>query len=221
MEKHIVKILKTEFVTHNVKRFMLEKPPGYTFISGQATDVSINKPGLEDELRPFTFTCLNTDNYLEFTIKIYKDHNGVTAKLFDIDAGDELIVHEVFGTIAYKEPGLFIAGGAGITPFISILRQLKSKGLLAGNVLLFANRTADDVILKDELDEMLGEKHIDVLSGPGNGEDGQHIDKNLLIQYVNEQMKSYYLCGPDDFVTAMKKDLADLGVADDKMVFEQ
>ncbi len=41
MEKHIVKVLKTEFVTHNVRRFTIEKPAGYKFISGQATDVSI------------------------------------------------------------------------------------------------------------------------------------------------------------------------------------
>lgn len=221
MEKHIVKIIKTEFVTHNVKRFTLEKPTGYTFTSGQATDVSINKPGLKDEVRPFTFTCLNSDDHLEFTIKIYKDHNAVTSKLGDLKAGDELIVHEIFGAIAYKQPGLFIAGGAGITPFISILRQLKKEDKLAENVLLFANRTEDDVILKDELDEMLGKSHIDILSEPGNGEKGQRIGKDLLEQYVNDQMKYYYLCGPDEFVADMKKNLAGLGISEEEMVYEK
>jgi len=99
MEKHIVKVINTAFVTHNVKRFTLQKPGGYTFISGQATDVSINKPGLEEDLHPFTFTCLNTDDHLEFTIKIYKGHNGFTEKLLDVNKGDELIIHEVFGAI--------------------------------------------------------------------------------------------------------------------------
>jgi len=93
MEKHIVKVLQTNFVTHNVKHFVIEKPAGYTFVSGQATDVSINKPGLEDELRPFTFTSLNHWENLEFTIKIYTDHDGVTNKLLNINAGDELILH--------------------------------------------------------------------------------------------------------------------------------
>src|ERR1700733_41103 len=165
MENHIVKVLKTEFVTHNVKRFTVEKPKGYLFVSGQATDVSINKPGLEDDVHPFTFTCLNTDDHLEFIIKIYK---GMTKKLSNLKAGDELILHEVFGAINYQGPGLFIAGGAGITPFISILRQLKKDDQLAGNVLLFANRTEDDVILKDELDEMLGQNHIDIISNPAS-----------------------------------------------------
>ena len=219
MEKHIVKVLKTEFVTHNVKRFTLEKPAGYHFISGQATDVSINKPGLEEDLHPFTFTCLNTDDHLEFTIKIYK---GMTKKLLDVNAGDELILHEVFGAINYQGPGIFIAGGAGITPFISILRQLKKDGELAGNVLLFANRTEDDVIIKDELDEMLGQNHIDIISNPASsGANGSRIDKDLIERHLTAKTEYAYVCGPDEFVAAMKKDLLELGLKEEQVVIEQ
>jgi ferredoxin-NADP reductase len=71
MKSSIVKVLRTELVTHNVKRFVVEKPDGYTFVPGQATDIAINKPGLENELRPFTFTCLPSADYLEFMIKMY------------------------------------------------------------------------------------------------------------------------------------------------------
>jgi len=222
MEKHIVKVLKTEMVTHNVKRFTIEKPAGYTFISGQATDVSINKTGLTNELRPFTFTCLNGDDNLEFTIKIYKGHNGVTEKLLDVNAGEELILHEVFGAINYQGPGLFIAGGAGITPFISILRKLKKEKKLAGNTLLFANHTEDDIILKDELDEMLGQNHVDILSDPKSpGAQGSRIDKKLLKQYITEKTQYCYICGPDEFVAAMKADLLELGIKDEQIVIEQ
>ena len=215
MEEHLVKILETGYVTHNVKRFKVEKPTGYPYVSGQATDISINKPGLEDELRPFTFTSVNTDDHLEFTIKIYKGHNGVTEKLADINAGDELIVHEVFGAIAYHQPGLFIAGGAGITPFISILRQLKIDGKLAGNTLLFANHTTADIILKDELTELLGENFINVLKVP----DGKTIDKTMLSTYAGK-FANYYVCGPDKFTTDIIDILKDLGVAEEQIIFE-
>ncbi len=215
MEKHLVKVLETGYVTHNVKRFKVEKPAGYTYVSGQATDVSINKPGLEDELRPFTFTSVNTDDHLEFTIKIYKEHNGVTEKLADVNAGDELIIHEVFGAIAYDQPGLFIAGGAGITPFISILRQLKIDGKLAGNTLLFANHTPADIILKDELTELLGENFINIIKVP----DGKTIDKTMLGAYAGK-FANYYVCGPDKFTTDMIDSLKDLGVAEEQIIFE-
>jgi len=58
-EEHVVKILKIENVTHNVKRFTLSKPENYPFKPGQATDIVINLPSWKDERRPFTFTCLN------------------------------------------------------------------------------------------------------------------------------------------------------------------
>ena len=46
MESHIVKVLKAYYVTHDVKCFVVEKPEGYDFIPGQATNVSINRPQL-------------------------------------------------------------------------------------------------------------------------------------------------------------------------------
>jgi ferredoxin-NADP reductase len=218
---HKVKILRTEYVTHNVRHFVVERPVNYNFISGQATDVSINKPDLENELRPFTFTGLNSGKDLEFTIKIYTDHHGVTEKLGKIEAGEELILHDVFGAINYKEPGLFIAGGAGITPFLSILRQLKADNKLQGNTLLFANHTEKDIILKDELSDMLGPNFINILSHPELPEStARTIDRDLIKQYLNGQ-SNYYICGPDPFVEAMVKYLRELGVQQSQIVIEE
>ncbi len=222
MSNSIVKVLKAEYLTHNVKRFVVEKPAGYNFIPGQATDLAINQPGLETELRPFTFTSLNESDYLEFVIKIYTGHDGVTEKLSLINEGDELIIHDVFGTIGYKGPGLFIAGGAGITPFISIFRELKRRDKLAGNTLLFANREPRDIILKDELTAMLGKNHLDILEKPLTpGVAGAHINKALLKQHLGDSTAYYYICGPDKFTSLMIENLLDLGVKDEQLVFEQ
>ena len=88
MTEYIVKIISTEYVTHNVKSLKFEKPQGFSFIPGQAADVSINKPELVNEKRPFTFTALSSWDHLEFTIKIYKDHNGVTKRIDELIPGD-------------------------------------------------------------------------------------------------------------------------------------
>lgn len=222
MDKFIVKVLETDYVTHNVKRFVLEKPAGYTFTPGQATDVAINRPGLEDELRPFTFTCLNDDDHLEFMIKIYTGHNGVTEKLGSVNVGDELIVHEVFGSIAYKGPGVFIAGGAGITPFVAILRQLKADNKLSGNILLFANHNESDIILKDELKGLLDGNFINILKAPVTpGIPGSIIDRKLLKHYISEAVTNYYICGPDSFTNAMVENLQSLGIEASRIVIEQ
>ena len=222
MSKHIVRILKTSMVTHNVKRFVVEKPEGFHFISGQATEISINKPGLEEDLRPFTFTSVNAFDYLEFTIKIYSGHDGLTKKLGNVEAGDELILHDVFGTITYHGPGLFIAGGAGITPFISIFRDLKSKGGLEGCRLIFANKTMDDVILKEELEEMLGDKFINVVEISADPTvPPRFIDKELIKTYMKDDNQFYYICGPDPFTQIMISYLLDLGVNKTQIIIEQ
>ena len=76
--ENIVKILSAEYVTHDVRQFRIEKPQGFTFIPGQATELSINKEGWRDKKNPFTFTGLAGEPYLEFIIKIYPSHQGVT-----------------------------------------------------------------------------------------------------------------------------------------------
>ncbi len=222
MSKHIVKVLKTDFVTHNVKRFVVEKPAGFTFVPGQAADISINQPGLEEELRPFTFTSMNGSNYLEFIIKIYGGHDGVTKKLGLLGVGDELIFHDVFGTITYQGAGLYIAGGAGITPFISIFRDLKSKNKLKDNTLIFVNRTADDVILEEELKDMLADNFISVIEKSADPSiPAKFIDRELLKPYVGQQNEFYYICGPEGFTNIMIQYLQDLGIDRSRIIIEQ
>src|SRR5689334_8705366 len=122
MESHVVKVKDVRKVTHDVLGIKVEKPAGYNFVPGQATEVAINDPQWVNEKRPFTFTNLPEEDHLEFTIKTYPQHKGVTNRLLGLKAGDELVLHDVWGAIHYKGKGLFIAGGAGVTPFISIFR---------------------------------------------------------------------------------------------------
>src|ERR1017187_2727193 len=156
MHQHIVKIRSIDKVTHDVLKIVTEKPKKYIFTPGQATEISINKNGWKDKKNPFTFTCLPDNDYLEFTIKTYPSHKSVTNELLHLKINDELILHDVFGAIAYKGEGVFIAGGAGVTPFISIFRQLQSKNKIGNNKLIFANKTKADIILEHEFKNLLG-----------------------------------------------------------------
>ncbi|NII25432.1 flavodoxin reductase [Pseudoflavitalea sp. X16] len=221
-EEHIVKILAAEFVTHNVRRFTLEKPVGYRFEPGQATEISINKPDWKNERRPFTFTSLNEWEHLEFTIKIYSDRQGVTNELGKLQPDDELILHDVWGTIHYEGPGTFIAGGAGVTPFIAILRQLYNTGKLGNNQLIFSNRTEKDIILKEEFTAMLGDRFINTLTQEKTTQyDNHKIDAAYLQEVVKDFNQYFYICGPDAMVDELEQTLIGLGVPKEKVVREQ
>lgn len=220
--EYIVKILTTEFLTHNVKIFVIEKPKNYKFIPGQANKISINNSKWKYEQRPFTFTNLNEDSVLEFTIKSYPQHKGVTEQLHKLKPGDELIIREPFGTINYKGIGVFIAGGAGITPFIAIFRQLQKNNKLTENKLIFSNKKAEDVILEKELREIFKENLILTLTEENKqGYENKKIDEEFLKEHINNFNQNFYICGTPEFVKDIRKILNRLGVKKELLIFEK
>jgi len=222
MEKHTVKIIGIQQVTHDVKCFRVEKPAGYTFVPGQATEVSVNKPGWEEEARPFTFTALEDAPWLEFTIKGYADHNGVTHQLHQLAEGDELILRDVWGAIEYKGPGYFIAGGAGITPFIAILRMLHKENKIADNILFFSNKTAADIIYEDELNQILGRNaRFTLTREKKEGYENGTINRAFLESRISDFSKHFYVCGPDKMIQDINTALETLGAKPDLLVFEK
>ena len=127
---------------------------------------------------------------------------------------DELILHDVFGAISYKGEGVFIAGGAGVTPFISIFRDLHAKNGIGNNKLIFANKTKADILLKQEFTDLLGKNFINILSdekaeGYANGQ----ITEEFLKTYVNDTTQNVYVCGPPPMMEAVKKQLSNLHIS--------
>jgi ferredoxin-NADP reductase len=219
---HRVRIIDTEDVTHNVRRFKFERPAGFDFEPGQATEVAIDRDRWRDEKRPFTFTGLRDWDHLEFTIKIYSDHDGVTNQLRGLKAGDALLIDDPWGTIQYKGKGTFIAGGAGITPFIAILRDLADKGGIAGHRLIFSNRGERDIIMRDTWEAMDGLDCLFVVTDePASKFAAGRIDKDFLKRNVGDFGQHFYVCGPDKMVTDVNDALRQLGAEPDALVFEK
>ena len=219
-----VKILDIQDVTHNVRRYRLEKPEGFTFKPGQATEVSLDEEGWRDRKHPFTFTALTDDPELEFNIKSYfsTGGDGVTERLYGYKPGQSLILRDVWGTITYKGPGTFIAGGAGITPFIAILRDLHHRRKMAGHTLIVSNRTEDDIILRDEFEAM---RDLDILWTVTDDAQSRllhdRIDDKFLKAHIQDWARNFYLCGPDPMVKQLRGTLKELGANVENVTWEK
>lgn len=215
-------LLMTEFVTHDVKRFIVGRPSGFAYQPGQGVELAINQPEWKDQGRPFTPTSLGDDKVLEFTIKGYPDHHGVTEKLHTLRPGEELLISEAFGTITYQGPGVFIAGGAGITPFIAIIRQLALEGQLANHMLFFSNKTPADVICEKEFRYYFEDNCILTCTEASEaGYDNRFINKEFLQEKISDFSRRFYTCGPPQFVKDINNALVELGANPDTLVFEQ
>lgn len=221
-----IKLLMKEFVTHDVTRYVFEKPKGLEFKPGQATHIALNEKGFEDDWRPFTFTSVNDDLVIEFIIKTYEEHDGFTKKFNKLKPGDTVKIKDVFGTLNYKGKGVFIAAGAGVTPFISVFRSLRDKSNLKGNKLIFSNKEKKDVILEKEFKSMFEENDLFLvltLTREDKRDEGYEygrVDEEFLEKHVKNSDQNFYICGPPRFVSAIKKILKSKGVDINEIIFE-
>ncbi len=218
-----VTIRDVKEITRDVNQYTFEKPEGYEFEPGQATEVAIDKDGWRDEKRPFTFTSLSEDPHLQFTIKIYPDHNGVTEQIGKLSEGDSFIIDDPWGTIQYKGPGVFLAGGAGVTPFIAIFRDLYKRGEIDGNRLIFSNKTAKDIILEKEFRKILGDNFLNTLTDVEESDQylTEFMDKEFIETHIDDFDQNFYVCGPPKFVTDISTYLQELGADTEGIVFEE
>lgn len=222
------RVLHREKLADNVHLYVVEKPDGYTFHPGQATELSIDEVGWRDKKRPFTFTSLPSNPRLEFIIKSYPTsqfpkHSGMTEHLGrDIQVGDRVLFGEAWGAIRYQGPGVFLAGGAGITPFISILRQLEQQQALEEHRLFFSNRTSNDVFLQGELFRCLGHNVVCTLTEEEHPDyENGRIDRDWLESRVRDFDQAFYLCGPPAMVDQLEETLAQCGASPESIVREQ
>lgn len=219
---HAVEIQMTEFVTHDVKRFIVDRPEGFRFKPGQGVELAIDREGMRNETRPFTPTSHPDDDALEFTIKRYPERDGVTDALHELGAGDRLKMSEPFGSLTYHGPGTFVAGGAGITPFLAIVRTLHRADDLAGHALIFSNDTPGDVICEKELRDAFGDRcHLTCTRSSAPGYDDRRVDKEYLADTIDDFDQRFYVCGPPEFVDDVTAALGTLGVAKDGIVIEK
>jgi ferredoxin-NADP reductase len=227
-ENHVIEILEIKKLAHDVKSFKTTKPKSYNFTPGQATELAINMEEYKDRFHPFTFTSLDEDKYLEFTIKgyptdKYPEHSGVTEKIHDLEAGDEFIIKNPIGTIEYQGKGVFLAGGAGITPFIAIFRYLKKNNELKGSTLIFSNRKKEDIFLENELKDYFNKERLVLTLSREQVEGYEYgrIDGELLKRHINNFDQYFYICGPNGFEEDITEDLVSLGADVNKIVVEE
>ncbi len=219
-----VKLLMSNAITHDTRRFVFEKPPGFDFEPGQGVELSINEPQWRDKGRPFTPTSGADDGVLEFMVKRYPGDESVTERLHALNPGDEVEVDGPFGKIAYQGPGVFIAAGAGITPFIAIFRQLAAHDpqALEQQRLIFSNHYRRDLICGEELMAYLANRAFFTFTRESGDKDtlDERIDLPLIQRVADSRDQEFYLCGPDAFVKELKKGLIEWGVEEGRIVHE-
>ena len=165
--------------------------------------------------------------YVSSTIKALGDF---TATIGETKVGDTATVHAPFGRFTHvlhpdEESLVFIAGGIGVTPMMSMLRYMRDTKSDMPVILLYGNRREEEIVFKDELKEIEEGGHpalkvVHVLSNPDENWKGAtgYIDREKIQKYCAELVgKGFYTSGPPGLVKATIKNLRDLRVNDNQI----
>ena len=219
---HRLTLKDRSHVTHDTLHLTFDRPEGLDWVPGQATSLRVDKEGWRDEDRPFTFTSFPDEPDLHFVIKIYPDHDGVTEQIGAMAPGDTVLISDPWGKIQDKGPGVFIAAGAGITPFIPILRAQNADGRVKDSVLIFTNERARDIILREEFEAMAGLTRLFTLTDESvPGLMHEKVDGAFLDRHLEGFDRTFYVCGPHPFQREMIAILGERGVAEDRIVTDE
>lgn len=231
IEQASVEVVSNERVTHDMRHLVVKlvEPTTLKFFPGQYVDFAI--PG-SDQVRSFSManTSSTESGQLEFVIKIYPD--GLFSEFLDkkVALGDRLDITGPYGVFTLREASgadvVFVGGGAGIAPILSLLRSMAERGIDRKATFYYGARTSKDLCFTEELQELTQTlpafRYIPALSEPGD-DDGWDGEVGLITDVVRRMESALagadaYVCGPPPMVDAAIDLLPALGV-DDKRVF--
>jgi propane monooxygenase reductase component len=223
-----------EELTHDIRRLLLRVPDPITFHAGQYMDIAI--PGADGEHRSFSMANTPGDpEHLEFMIKLYEGgrFSGLLANGSGIKVGDTLTCTGPYGVFTLRETSprrlVFIAGGAGMAPIVSLLRSMAEKGSTRPATFYYGARTEADLFVLDELDRLVARlpelRFVPALSesDPTTGWTGE----SGLITDVVDRLEGdltdvdAYLCGPPPMVDAAVALLERRGCAESRIYFDK
>lgn len=236
MHTYEVRLEAREEIAEGTMAFHFGKPSGFTFKSGQAIDVILVDPPNEDaQNQRHTFSVVSAPFEDNLTIATRMRDSPFKRVLKSLAIGSSLRLEGPSGSLTLHNnrarPAVFIAGGIGITPFMSILRQAARDQLPQDILLVYSNRRPEDAAFLTELQglEQLYE-HFRLLptmtqmstsTRSWTGRSGG-IDEALLREIGSRLVAPiYYLAGPPGMVGTMRQNLNLAGVDDDDIRSEE
>jgi propane monooxygenase reductase subunit len=224
------KVEAIEPLTRDIHRLVLRVADGekLKFYPGQYVDIGI--PGT-DEVRSFSMANLPSDEgRLEFMIKLYPGgrFSGLLAD-GELTEGDELEVRGPYGVFTLRNssvrPLLFIGGGAGMAPILSLLRAHVEQGNERNAVYYYGAREEQDLFHVDQLSELAGALP-DLRFVPALSHQDWGGETGLITDVVDRSESDVadvdaYLCGPPPMVDAAIELLVRRGVPEERIYYDK
>jgi ferredoxin-NADP reductase len=219
--ENVARLVRRETVAEGTMAFWFSKPHGFLFQAGQNVLLT---PG--NQWESHTFTIASAPHEPGVMIATRMRDSAYKHRLAALAPGDAVSIDGPNGTMvihaAGKRPAVFLAGGIGITPFVSMLRDMHHRRLPHRTTLFYANRRAASAAFLAEL-RALEKAHLNFrLVSTLTEEGGEPIGEPLLRRHVRDLAEPvYYLAGPPAMTMDVQGTLIGLGVSPDDIRSEE
>ncbi|WP_431801590.1 FAD-dependent oxidoreductase [Halobacillus andaensis] len=189
--------------SEDVYTFLFEKENDLNWIAGQHGLFTITHKKIKNKTRPFTVASAPAENVVRITTRISENPSEFKQAMLELKQGMKINMTGPLGSFNPEDnsPSLLIAGGIGITPFRSILKQIESEGngIKKPIQLLYLDRNKS-FIFKDELDAIANNPSISVTYLDSRDDLYQEID---TFTTINKGDDNYFIAGPKSMVTSI------------------
>ena len=236
MSTYEARLKEREEIAEGTMAFHFEKPTGFSFKPGQAVDVIlVDPPAADTQSTRHTFSLVSAPFQGELAVATRMRDSAFKRALKSLPIGSLARLEGPFGSLVLHNkrarPAVFIAGGIGITPFMSILRQAAYDQLQQRLLLIYSNRRPEDAAFLGELQQLERSNEnfrlvatmteMNKSSRRWGGETGL-INEHLLRRVRSEvETPIYYLAGPPAMVEALRQTLNRADIDDDDVRSEE
>lgn len=236
LSRNPYKVTEVNQEADTVWTITLSPPEGkniFDYVPGQFQFIKfLRGRGLPEEEHHWTISSSPSQKrYLSATIKELGDF---TATIGKTEPGDRAVVHAPFGRFSHvfhpeERELVFIAGGIGITPIMSMLRFMRDNKENTPVTLLYGNPKEDSIVFKEELQSIEQGGHpslksIHVIQEPEENWTGERgfIDREKIQKYCGDNLseKGFYIVGPGPLIEKSIENLKSLGVRDSRIHLE-
>lgn len=215
-----LKLINRVKLISDVESFIFESESPISWQAGQFLHYTLHHEPTDERGsdRWFTISSAPFEGNPTITTRFSEKSSSFKTALQNLKIGDELEAEGPEGDFTVEDPNqtmVFIAGGIGITPFHSILKQLDHDEKALNIQLIYGNKSEDHIPFKSELED-LKEKHsefkINYVIDP------KHIDQSTIQSLVfNLQLPIFYVSGPEPMVEALGETLKGMGIPESKI----
>jgi predicted ferric reductase len=203
---------------------------GMDFEAGQFAWITTESPFIFRE-NPFSFSTNadHDDRYIGFTIKELGD---ATNEIKNLEVGQPVYVDGPYGTFSMDEHKcidyVFIAGGIGSAPVMSMLRTLAYRKCKKSITFFYGNPTWESIIYREELETLTGKLNLNlvhILEKPPEGWQGEtgFITTDVMTRHLPPVYleATFFLCGPLPMIEAVERSLHELDISPTQVFSEQ